>query len=30
VAAVARLPELRKLVRALEERLASLEARLGK
>ncbi len=29
VAAVARLPEMRKLLRALEERLAALEARLG-
>lgn len=30
VAATARLPELRKLLRALEERLAALEARLGR
>jgi len=30
VAAVARLPEMRKLLRALEERLAALESRLGK
>lgn len=30
VAAVARLPEMRKLLRTLEERLAALEARLGK